>query len=155
MIYIGVDPGADGALATLYEDGCIAVVDCPSTFFKMARLVEGYKDMTVMVGIEKVNPFYKSAAKSAFAFGANFAAWQTAFACFHIPYELISPRIWQKATIGPTKGLDTKELSCGQAEILYPRAQLKTPRGRMLDGRCDALMIATYLKIKYEGAFMA
>ena len=145
--YIGIDPGATGAIAIISGD--IQIIDCPPTVAEMAgilRLYEGYETKAI---IEKVSPFYKSSAKSAFTFGGNFFAWQAILACFQIPYDFVTPRKWQKVMFDSAKKLDdTKQQSFERATRIFPNLdiELKTPRGRILDGRCDALLLAEYLR---------
>ena len=152
-IYIGIDPGAKGAVAILSEDK-IQIIDCPPTIAEMADILRPDGGPRTIAIIEKVNPFYKSSAKSAFTFGGNFFAWQMALACFQIPYEFVTPRKWQGVMFDSAKKLaDTKQQSFERATRLYPSLDisLKTPRGKILDGRCDALLIARYLQITEKG----
>ena len=154
-IYIGIDPGAKGAVAiikggikTLIK-GDIQIIDCPPTIAEMADILTPYCDTNAKAIIEKVNPFFKSSAKSAFTFGGNFFAWQAILACFLIPYDFVTPRKWQKVMFDSAKRLgDTKQQSFERATRLFPNLgiELRTPRGRILDGRCDALLIAEYLR---------
>jgi hypothetical protein len=62
-----------------------------------------------------------------------------------IPFRQVWPREWKKVVLA---GFDTKDKSAAYrvATRLYPHVadQLKTPRGRLLDGRCDALCIAEW-----------
>ena len=140
--YLGVDPGLSGAIAAIINNN-VRVFDCPETIPEMAAIVKPYKDNSQVL-IEKVNAFYKSSAKSAFTFGSNFGAWQAIFASFQIPYEFITPRQWQKQMFDSAKKVeDTKRQSFERAMRLYPNIELKTKRGKILDGRCDALLIAT------------
>lgn len=145
--FIGIDPGQSGAIAIISRD--IQIIDCPPTVAEMAAILRLYDGYDTKAIIEKVNPFYKSSAKSAFTFGGNFFAWQMALACFRIPYDFVTPRKWQKVMFDSAKKLDdTKEQSFERATRLFPNLgiELKTPRGRILDGRCDALLIAEYLR---------
>ena len=158
MIYIGIDPGADGEIAILYPeakfyDAREEVHDCSELLANRIALVRDIvtnaKNMKLPTCalIEKVNAFYKSSAKSAFSFGGNFYAWQAILACYKIPYEFITPRMWQKSMFDSAKKQkDTKTQSVELASRLYPNIEFKTQRGRKLDGRADALLIATYLK---------
>ena len=149
VIYLGIDPGATGAIAGIDENEVAIVLDdCPPTIHDIASLMKtiakGYKPKAI---IEKVNAFYKSSAKSAFTFGGNFSAWQMALSCYSIPYEFITPRQWQKAMFDSAKQLDdTKKQSYERASRLFPNLELKTKRGKILDGRCDALLLAEYLR---------
>lgn len=154
---IGIDPGAKGAVAILTEGiqtEDIQIIDCPPTIAEMASIIKPYArllyhGMDSKAIIEKVNPFYKSSAKSAFTFGGNFFAWQAILACFLIPYDFVTPRKWQKVMFDSAKKLDdTKQQSFERATRLFPNLgiELRTPRGRILDGRCDALLIADFLR---------
>lgn len=147
-IHIAIDPGAKGAVA-IFEDNDIKIIDCPDTVAEMAAIIAPYAFKEAHAVIEKVHPFYKSSAKSAFTFGGNFFAWQAILACFQIPYDFVTPRKWQGAMFDSAKKLgDTKQQSFERASRLYPALgiELKTPRGKILDGRCDALLLATYLQ---------
>ena len=142
-VFLGIDPGWSGAAAFIVGDK-VKVIDCPETIPEMANLFKDYLYYDRLKAlIEKVNPFYKSSAKSAFTFGSNFAAWQAILACYHIPYEFITPRKWQKAMFDSAKRLDdTKRQSFEIASRLFPYLELKTKRGKILDGRCDAVLIS-------------
>jgi len=146
-LFLGIDPGQVGAVAIIGKT--IKVIDCPPTIGEMANIIREclyYKKDTKAL-VEKVNPFYKSSAKSAFTFGGNFSAWQAILACFYIPYEFITPRKWQKAMFDSAKRLgDTKKQSFDMASRLFPHLELKTKRGKILDGRCDAVLLAELCK---------
>lgn len=47
---------------------------------------------------------------------------------------------------------DKKKTVAAKALQLYPDAELHGPKGGLLDGRADALMIAHFLTIKYGGS---
>lgn len=151
--YIGIDPGAKGAISIIREginSQDIRIIDCPLTVAEMADIIRPYINIAhIKAIIEKVNPFYKSSAKSAFTFGGNFFAWQAILACFLIPYDFVTPRKWQKVMFDSAKKLDdTKQQSFERATRLFPDLgiELRTPRGRILDGRCDSLLLADYLR---------
>jgi hypothetical protein len=77
--------------------------------------------------------------------------WLMAFECLGIKYELVNPRAWQiHFGISSKKG-DTKDQSVMIAHQLFPNVELKTPKGRVLDGLADALLIAEYGRRKLEG----
>ena len=149
MIYIGIDPGEKGAIGLIDENSefCNRVEDCPSTLNEIWKIVNNLSIYKNYVYIEKVNPYYKSSAKSAFTFGMNFAAWQMAFTAAYIPYEFVTPRKWQKEVYDSAKKLDNpKQQSYELASRLFPSLEFKTPRGRILDGRSDAMLIAEYCR---------
>jgi hypothetical protein len=149
MIYIGIDPGQKGAIGFILGS-TLRVIDCPDTIPGMCRALDDAlstpgQDARAM--IEKVHAFYKSSAKSAFCFGENFGAWQAILAARGIVYEFVTPRTWQKVVFDSAKKLDNpKKQAAELAERLFPGIEFKTKRGRVLDGRADALLIAEYLK---------
>lgn len=155
-IYIGIDPGQTGAMGILQPDPITEgepylsfVYDCPETIKEMGDLIGKihFNFPIARAVIEKVNAFYKSSAKSAFTFGGNFSAWQMALACFKIPYEFVTPRGWQKVIYDSAAKIpDPKKKSFERASRLFPDMELKTKRGKILDGRCDALLIAEYCR---------
>jgi len=144
-VFLGIDPGWRGAIAGLQADGAVKILeDCPSTPAEIGRFVCDFKAIAL---IEKVHPFYKSSAKSAFTFGENFGAWQAMLSHLQIPFEFITPRQWQKSIFDSAKKLEnTKRQSYDMASRLFPDQELKTSRGKILDGRCDALLIAEVLR---------
>lgn len=67
-----------------------------------------------------------------------------------IPFEFITPRRWQAAIFDLAKKLEnTKKQSYDMASRLFPGQELKTKRGKILDGRCDALLIAEVLRRRH------
>lgn len=147
-IYIGIDPGEFGAVA--FVQGREArIKDCPKTLEERAELLRPFRGLDVLVAIENVNPFHKSSAKSAFTFGGNSFAWRMAATCFRLPRMLVAPKEWQKVMFDSNKkGKTTKELSFENAIRLelVPLSELVTPTGKILDGRCDALLIAAWAR---------
>ena len=64
-----------------------------------------------------------------------------------IPYEFVTPRKWQKVVYDSAKKLDDpKRQSFELASRLFPTLEFKTRRGRILDGRSDAMLIAEYAR---------
>ena len=148
MLYIGIDPGQTGAIGFIWEGGAYGVQDCPPTLKEMKDILIANDFTHARAVIEKVNPFYKSSAKSAFTFGGNFFAWQMLLTCLEIPYDFVTPRKWQKLIYDSAKKLDNpKQQSFERASRLFPRVELKSKRGKILDGRWDALLIARYCQI--------
>ena len=145
--WIGIDPGAKGGVGFIF-DGCLPkVYDCPSTLREMMDIVLGHDISDAVGAIEKVNPFFKSSAKSAFTFGMNFAAWQMALTCLMVPYDLVSPRKWQGLIYDSAKKLDNpKQQSFERASRLFPGLEFKTKRGKILDGRSDAMLITEFAR---------
>jgi len=106
------------------------------------------------IGIEDVHSIHGTSAKSNFNFGFNVGVLHAIADITQIGFDLIKPKEWQKVVGVPTQKPKTapavrKKAIAAVALRLYPTALLYGPRGGLLDGRADALMIAHYLSIKY------
>ena len=156
MIYIGIDPGLHGAIAVLSSEGeLVEIIDAPVTNIgtkgkvknvyvesSIVSFFEKYKD--AIVGIEKQQAMTKQGVTSTFQTGYGFGMYIGMISALHMPTHIITPQKWKKEMMyGMGK---EKSASCIKAQQLFPNAELFTPRGRALDGRADALLIATYLK---------
>jgi len=151
-LYLGIDPGQRGAIAFLQDDRC-GIYDCPDTIPGMVSLLTDITHVApTLAVIEKVHAFYKSSAKSAFCFGENFGAWQAVLATRGIPYQFVTPRTWQKCVFDSAKRLDnSKKQAVELAERLFPGVEFRTKRGRIIDGRADALLLAEFLRRQDSG----
>jgi len=166
----GIDPGINGALAFLTRDLKLTLVDIPKYYLTLTAKTKkgnpkrrGVVDANAlflllaekdpkMVGIELVQvggageKFQRSAA-SIQTTGVNYGIVLGILTALEIPYFEIKAREWQKATFGGRgKTSNTKEMAYHKCCSLFPRyaEEFKTQRGRLLDGRCDAALIAYY-----------
>ena len=145
--YVGIDPGASGAIGFIFPNGSYTVVDCPNTLRGMWDILLSEDTTEMVAAVEKVNPYFKSSAKSAFTFGENNAAWKMLLTCLKIPYHLVAPRVWQKVVYDSAKKLDNPKLQSFElASRLFPDLVFKTKRGKIIDGRSDAILISLYAK---------
>lgn len=144
--WIGIDPGANGAMCILYEDNT-------AEFFDFKKVgIKGYRNdvlntETVMVGLEKVHAMPGQGVKSMFSFGQRLGELEGMLATLDVGYVMPRPIEWQKAC-----GIPAKSGKKGIHEVMsktYPNAPLTGPKGGIMDGRCDALGIAHYLRGKY------
>ena len=154
---IGIDPGLNGGMAVIEQDNgsLIHVADTPTAKVQsgkktksvhieseMANLLKAYSTGEAMAAIELVHAMPKQGVVSQFNFGMGFGLWIGMLAALQIPYTKVTPKRWKKHMLdGMGK---EKAASCIRAQQLYPSAELFTPRGRALDGRGDALLIAAY-----------
>lgn len=160
MVYVGIDPGLHGAVAIIDQDGkIVSVTDTPTTTIKsgkknksvyieaeMVRLLSVFAQHseTAHAGIEKVHAMPGQGVSSMFQMGYGYGLWIGILAALSIPYTTITPQSWKKAMMdGMGK---EKAASCVRAQQLYPEEEFFTPRGRALDGRGDAILIAEYLR---------
>ena len=151
---IGIDPGSQGAICLLDPSRkWILFQDTPN---QKTSVLETYQFLLVWapmadkIGIEQVRSLPNMTAKSNFSFGYNVAQIETMLEILDIKFEKVLPRIWQKG-VGITYPKKTppkerKILTAQHALELYPYAPLHGPRGGLLDGRADALMIAHHMQ---------
>ena len=163
----GIDPGNEGCLVLIQENGQIEFHDAPTAIVKSGKrsrtvlvpqemasrlqdidLNEDYKGFHVY--LEKVSSMPKQGIASSFNFGMGYGLWIGILAGLSIPYTLVTPNRWKKEMMA---GMGKeKEASCVRAAQLFPHAssQLQRPkRGGgviYLDGRGDALLLAALCK---------
>lgn len=151
-VYIAVDPGQSGALAAISESGDIAFKDFTNETSDMVEWLTVFKENhdVVMCMVEDVHAIYGTSAKSTFNFGRNLGIMLGIIRGLSLPIDYVAPKAWQKFIGSKAKGKDIKKDVAEIARRLYPGCDIYTPRGRLLDGRSDALMIAHYCKLKYK-----
>lgn len=166
MLYVGIDPGKDGAIASIGPFRSVEFFDTPvvgsgKRSYDVAamagilkQLVASQKNqdqIEVKVALELNHARPGQGVTSMWSMGEGSGLWEGILAALSIPYEKVIPQRWHKEILsGLPKG---KESSVLQAQRLYPECEdkLKTPRGRLLDGRADALCIAEWLRRTNNG----
>jgi crossover junction endodeoxyribonuclease RuvC len=152
--FIGVDPGASGALA-MFEPGTghLEVVDMPTVLVTIGKKNRNRVDMHALANllqtwaphaefavIEEVHSTPNDGPVGAFAFGEAFGAVKMAVAAAAIPYQLVPPPQWKSAF----KLLkQDKDASRQRASQLLPKHAKNWSR-KMDDGRAEAALIALY-----------
>ena len=145
-VYVGIDPGFDGAVAVLDADGEILDVSvCPaikiggSTSTKREvdapRMAQVFVDAVnlaraaiIVAWLEKVGSMPKQGIASTFKFGRCAGAWEGILSTLSVlsagldsgsalRWELIGPKTWQKAVCTDLPGKDPKQ----KAEIFCRR----------------------------------
>lgn len=164
MIILGVDPGSNGALCALNPStGATEFHPTPGdkqmvTCKQVADWIDGINSKNTvgvrLIGIEDVHAIYGTSAGSNFTFGYNVGVINAIAACSSISVDHVSPKVWQKIVGVPQKrpklkGTALKKQIGGLAMKLYPNASLTGPKGGLLDGRADALLIAHHFALKY------
>lgn len=165
MVYVGIDPGLGGALAVIATSGRIIVTDTPVLTIKVGKSKKQIMDNARAVGmiikvldhakqgghdlhvfIEKVNAMpaiggRSIGATSAFNFGMGYGIWQGILSALKIPYTLVVPVRWKKATMPDAN--KEKGASIMRVKQLYPHIAEQFKRKKD-HGRADAVLIATY-----------
>jgi crossover junction endodeoxyribonuclease RuvC len=159
MRVIGIDPGLSGGIA--YYDDILKMnpYDMPTFKDRNRRRIDARRlydilqycisstDQTICF-LEKQNPHPKQGVVSVFTLGEQYGLIKGILTTLGIAYQEIPPHNWQKEFSITGKGGDTKQASYKIASSLYPTLTLKTERGRILDGRCDAVCITEYCRRK-------
>ena len=165
-IIIGIDPGVSGALAVIHPTGYTSH-DTPTvkvkvgkgmrTRYDLQEMVSLVKrildnatsnDLTVECWLENVHAMPGQGVSSMFSMGRGLGNWEAIIATMRIPLNYVSPVRW-KNTIMDGMGKE-KDAAVLKAQQIFPLAVLRTERGRLLDGRAEALLIAEY-GLRYGG----
>lgn len=97
-LWIGIDPGAEGALAGLAETGEVFVEDWPGYESPLINLVEGinfeWEVLGVVIEIQQSMP--RQGIASAFKGGMGYSAWITAASAMRWPILLVRPNDWKR-----------------------------------------------------------
>lgn len=151
MIYIGIDPGAKGALVAI-KNGKV--------FYKSVFSKDIYRhvvsscskiDKTVAV-VEKVHAMPSQGVTSMFSFGENFGWIQGLLDAYGIPFVLVPPQTWKKKYgLIADKGTDKKVIkqnSIERAKTLFPGVSLLASSRCKVesDGLAEALLIADFCR---------
>ena len=140
MIYIGIDPGKDGALAMISDVGAASVVPYDPDVYKATLYVSREQARAVL---EHVGAMPGQGVTSMFSFGENFGYIKGLLEAYQIPYELVRPQRWKKAF-----GISGKNQSVEVCKRLFPGVSLRrTERCKKdHDGMAEALLMAEYAR---------
>lgn len=153
-VFLGIDPGLDGALAVLGEDGALVVHDMPTLgvtrggknkrdvdVYELARLVdETLKTHPSPIAyVERVGAMKGQGVSSTFAFGKAYGVVIGILAGNFVRLEFVAPVTWKRA-MGVTKDKDGAR---ARASALSPRHCGLWPLVKH-HGRAEAALIALY-----------
>lgn len=143
MIYIGIDPGKDGAMAFLYPDEHPIIVTFDQEIYA-ETLQAAVMSQPVRCCLEKVWGIKGQSAAGAFSFGENFGYIRCLLEDRHIPYQLVTPRKWKKEF----QVTGDKNSSVTVCKRLFPAVFLRrTDRCKKdHDGMAEALLMAEYAR---------
>jgi len=156
MIYIGIDPGLNGAVGIINEDLVppFEVHDTPTFTVEgskskrkynvpeMAKILSKFAGRNdVLVILESVHSMPKQGVASSFCFGEGLGMWEGIIAAFGFPLEMPSPQRWKKAIMAD-QGKE-KDAARFKASQLFPSISDQFSRVKD-DGRAEALLLAEY-----------
>jgi crossover junction endodeoxyribonuclease RuvC len=142
LIYLGIDPGKNGALAIIYEDDTHReFVFDEDTFLYELMALSGKKVKCVL---ESVHSMPGDSKRGAFSFGENFGYIKGLLKAFRISYELVPPQKWKKEF----SVTSDKNTSIEVAQRLFAGSDFRATERckKQHDGKCEALLMAEYAR---------
>jgi crossover junction endodeoxyribonuclease RuvC len=140
MIYIGIDPGKSGGIASINgvtgHAATIKLTETPADVADWLACEKSYPG-PIVARIEKVSSSPQMGVTSAFTFGRSFGWLLGVLDVLRIPYEFVTPQKWQKH-MGCLTGGD-KNVSKAAAQRLWPNLKIT-------HANADALLIAEYCR---------
>lgn len=149
MRYLGIDPGASGALVSLSDSG--EHFDAyPFTGWKNAyAALSVYSTGGALCLLEKVHAMPKQGVTSSFTFGKNTGGWVSLLEGLRIPYEEITPQRWQKGVLGDIPSGESKKRALDFCRKKFPNYDFsKALSNKAQSGIVDALCMAIYIRAK-------
>jgi Holliday junction resolvasome RuvABC endonuclease subunit len=142
-MFIGIDPGQSGAISVIYPDGDPHIESCrlSNTERDIADWLCGFDLSNSRACIEIVHSMPKQGVSSSFKFGQSYGFLRGVITALQIPFFEVSPQRWQKAMNCLTKG--DKNVSKAAAQRLWPRLKIT-------HANADSLLIAEYLRTKWN-----
>lgn len=146
MIYIGVDPGANGAAVAITHAGQVEEV----LRFKNATEADvacwfGDYDWrsgaNLFVLLEQVHSMPKQGVASSFKFGRSYGFLRGVVVSHSIPFETVTPAKWQGALRCRTGG--DKNVTKAKAQELFPHR-------KWTHADADAVLIAEFCRRTHE-----
>jgi hypothetical protein len=156
MIYIGIKPGDDGAIAVINKYGVIkSIIDMPDNvsvgLYRFLSIMICAEDVLAFVDSAYINP--EQSFKSIFYCGEKYGEIWAVLKILNIPYKEISQLEWKEEFSLTNRG---KYESVKVAEKVFPSIrfsfnQFWAEPCDMLDYRAEALLIAEYCRRKWNG----
>lgn len=146
--WVGVDPGATGAIVMVKEDGGVIVRDFPGDECALVGLLSalGTEAEVKAVWVEQQQAMPGQGVSSTFKLGMNFGMWIAAMAFMRWPYRTVRPAEWKKGLGYPAKDKKAgKAYSLTLARRLYPQAAGLLSRAGD-HNRAEALILAHLAK---------
>jgi len=168
MIFGGIDPGKDGALA-IFTDSDVsraypllmlppmvkakrarAVYDVT----EVARVIEAFTASACLVALEWITPMpgQYGGVNANYERGYAQGLYQATLHVLEVAFILVRPQQWQRVMHEGTPGDDTKQKSIVAVKRLFPGVNLKPPGAKKdHDGFADALLLAEYARRVHGG----
>lgn len=162
VVFVGIDPGINGAVAALHDDGRCEVHGVPYVIVNekksfdaagMAKLIRSF-GKNVMICIEAVHAMPGNGAVSMFFFGRGLGVWEGVVGALGHPMRQITPQTWKKGflQLTPQKGdkrprsvikAEAKKAALVLAREIFPSMAESLKRSKD-DGRAEALLMTLF-----------
>lgn len=160
-IYLGLDPGATGAIGVIWPDGRVSVYDLNDsphdTWDTLNEITAGGECSEYCIAVlESVGATPQMGVTSAFNFGGSARSLEMALIAAGVHYSRVSPAKWKKGVFDGDlyprgrEQAEQKQAARDQARRLFPAAadQLKRVKDA---GRAEALLMAEYARRNDKG----
>ena len=152
-LFVGIDPGAKGAIAVLDEQGkCVELFDMPTTdqryLDKMSEWLDKKVDKEVHVMMENVHALPMESTVAGFTFGKNVGKCELLALSMSTvkPPHKVTPRVWKAyfdlKRFKEESKYEYKKRSVNRAKIEFP--YMSDSLSVTKDGRAEALLLAKY-----------
>lgn len=162
MLYIGIDPGLHGAIAAINATDVIGVWDMPAgkgypepyETWKLIDSIVGDNEFHIAIEQTQTRPGQGVVASHRYGIGFG-VLMGIAYALEPKSIRTIYPKVWQYPTWSSwgghmTEDDDTKKKTHQAMRRAWPsmevQSMLVTVNGKLIDGRSDALGIATWCR---------
>ena len=151
-MWLGIDPGLDGAAAVLHEDGTVEFFDTPTV--KTANKRDYLEDEMAaflapfagqVAALEQVSGRPGQGTASARSIGLGFGLWRGLLAGYGIGREIAAPAAWKRAF--GLLGAD-KQASRLKAQQLFPATCDRLKLVKHAD-RAEALLLAEWCRRRH------
>ena len=155
--FLGIDPGASGAIAVLNQEGhLVAVIDMPVFDVKVGKAIKRRVSPELLAHelslypnaiatLEQVSAMPGQGVSSMFAFGESYGIVKGVLGALKIPTHLVTPNAWKKAM----QLNASKDGSRAKATQMWPGWGYMFKRVKD-DGRAEACLIAEFGRQKFS-----
>lgn len=147
MIYIGIDPGAKGGYAWIWNENVRAMPWDDEFFVQDMKCLVATKER-IVAAVEKVGAVHGNGIVSMFNFGKNAGYIEGVLTALGIPYQLVPPAKWKKEFSLIGKDKQASIMTCHK---LFPKLDLRrTERCKTdSDGKAEATLLMEYARRKF------
>lgn len=138
---IGIDPGASGAIAYVWRQGDAATWPLKEmTERDVWDILQKLGGIARFAVIEYVSAMPAQGVSSTFKFGMSYGGLRMALVGAGVPFEPVTPGVWQRKMKCLTGG--DKKISKAKAQELFPEVP------KITHAIADAILIAEYGRTK-------